>query len=143
MLVNRNWVEPGLNVGYSTRVEPTFGWPYEKGVSSLTFLLAIYSRRDTLLNSTDYSCGRPIVLKLFLYQSCYFGIILTKLVTYYSQNYAGTFRRRPKNKRVLYFFTVIVHSNMKVHKFAACSKNVDNLIVFKNMNYHRARGGKI
>ena len=26
-------VEPGLNVGYSTRVEPTFGWPYEKGVT--------------------------------------------------------------------------------------------------------------
>ena len=30
--MNKNWVEPGLKVGYSTGVEPTFGWPYEKGV---------------------------------------------------------------------------------------------------------------
>ena len=41
------------------------------------------------LTSTDYSRERPIILNLCLEPSYYSGIILTKLVTYYSEDYAG------------------------------------------------------
>ena len=44
---------------------------------------------DTPLTSTDYFCEHPIILKLCLEPSYHSGIILTKLVTYYSEDYAG------------------------------------------------------
>ena len=66
LLVNRNWVEPGLNVGYSTRVEPTFGCPCENGVGNLpcypTFFPTVPNRIKILnFSFTLYSTHAYII----------------------------------------------------------------------------------